>query len=56
MRKKILSTIYITLISTILILLGFSSCRTQHQTKYGPPPERDIEQPMTKYGVPVPHN
>jgi hypothetical protein len=53
MRRKILSSAYIAIITALLGLIGLSACRTQ--TKYGaPPPDRDIQQPATKYGVPVP--
>ncbi len=38
----------------IVFLLGSSSCRHRHMTKYGPP--SDYDEPVTKYGVPVDYN
>lgn len=54
MRKRIISPAYLAIITALLTIIGISACKPIHQTKYGPPPDRDIEQPATKYGVPVP--
>jgi len=43
---------------TVLIFfaLGTTSCKSKkYQTKYGPPIQENQDQPVTKYGVPVPH-
>ncbi len=55
MRRRFLASAYIAIITALLALIGLSACKTQR--KYGaPPPDKDVHQYQTKYGVMVPND